>query len=101
MLSTSLSINSSSNDLLSTLSTASTQASTAQTASATTQTQAQEDTVKISQAAQERLLYKQGESVSTIASTLGTTAKAVNEDLGLTLEKEIAQTLQATQASAK
>jgi hypothetical protein len=66
----------------------------------TTTTQAastsQEDTVKISTAAQAKMLYKQGEGVSTIASALGTDTKTVNSLLGITLEKAIEKTLETT-----
>jgi len=61
-----------------------------------TATASQEDSVKLSAEAQAKSLYKQGQSVSTIASTLGTDTKTVNNYLGLTLEKEIEQTLQST-----
>jgi hypothetical protein len=56
----------------------------------------QQDSVKLSETAQAKLLYKQGDGVSTIASALGTTTKEIDNDLGLTLEKELEQTLQAT-----
>jgi hypothetical protein len=60
-----------------------------QTQQAETQASEQQDTVKLSQAAQAKLLYKQGQSVSAIASALGTTSSAIDEDLGITLEKAI------------
>jgi hypothetical protein len=56
----------------------------------------QEDTVKLSETAQAKLLYQQGSSVNTIAATLGATTKEVNNDLGITEEKAIEQTLEAT-----
>jgi len=79
-----------------TLTNASTQAPSQATTSTVATTTSQEDTVKLSETAQAKMLYKQGQSVSIIASTLGTTAKEINNDLGITLEKEIAQTLQST-----
>lgn len=103
MLSTWLNTTSTSSDFRSTLNASSTSNSastdTVQTASDNAQAKTEDDSVKLSQAAQERMLYKQGESVSTIASTLGTTSKTVNEDLGIALEKEIEQTLQATETA--
>ena len=61
----------------------------------------QSDTVKLSVAAQAKLLHSQGQSVSNIASTLGTTTKEINSDLGITLEKELEKALQETEAAAK
>jgi hypothetical protein len=72
--------------------------STTGTAQATTQT-ASQDTVKLSPQAQAKSLYHQGQSVATIASTLGTTSKQVDDYLGITLQQELQQTLQATQAA--
>jgi len=66
---------------------------TAQTTSQTTQ----QDTVKLSPKAQAKSLYHQGESVATIASSLGTTSKQIDDYLGITLQKELQQTLQATE----
>jgi len=60
-----------------------------------------DDTVKISLAAQAKLMHSQGQSVSNIASTLGTTTKEINSDLGITLEKELEKALQETEAAAK
>jgi hypothetical protein len=77
-----------------------TQTSTTSTAQKTeADTTSQEDSVKLSEAAQAKLLYKQGQSVSAIASLLGTTAKAIDDDLGLTLEKTIEKTLEETSAA--
>jgi hypothetical protein len=71
--------------------------SSTQTGAATkAATDSQEDTVKLSTAAQAKLLYKQGQSVSAIASSLGTTAKEVDDYLGITLEETLAKTLSAT-----
>ncbi len=79
------------------------QAAPAQTnAAASTAAQAatsQEDTVKLSAAAQAKLLHQQGQSISTIASSLGTTTKAVDSYLGITVEQAIEQTLQSTSAA--
>jgi len=41
-------------------------------------------------------LHSQGQSVGTIASSLGTTTKVINSDLGITLEKELEQAIQET-----
>jgi len=82
-----------------TLTNASTQTPSQATTSTATTASSQEDTVKLSETAQAKMLYKLGQSVSVIASTLGTTTKAINEELGITLEKEIAQTLQSTLAA--
>lgn len=70
-------------------------------ASTTTQTTSsdQEDSVKLSTEAQAKMLYKQGQSVSTIAASLGTDTKTVNNYLGITLEKTIEKTLQETESS--
>lgn len=70
-------------------------------ANATATSNSQNDTVKLSEAAQAKLLYSQGQGVSTIAKTLGTTTKEVNNDLGITLEKELEQTLEKTESAAK
>lgn len=58
-----------------------------------------QETVRLSEAAQAKLLYQQGESVSTIASSLGTTTKEINSDLGLEVEQELEKTLQETDAA--
>jgi DNA-binding NarL/FixJ family response regulator len=55
-----------------------------------------QDTVKISDSAQAKLLHRQGESVKSIAAALGTTTKTVDNYLGITEEKELEQTLEAT-----
>jgi hypothetical protein len=55
----------------------------------------QQDTVKLSETAQAKLLYKQGQSVSTIASTLGTSASAINADLGITLQKAVEKAIES------
>jgi hypothetical protein len=57
------------------------------------------DTVKLSTTAQAKLLHAEGQSVNTIAASLGTSAKAINDILGITLEKAIEKTLQETQAN--
>jgi DNA-binding NarL/FixJ family response regulator len=74
-----------------------TQATAAPQAAATqAATASQEDSVKLSSEAQAKLLYKQGQSVSNIASSLGTDTKTVNNYLGITLDKEIEKTLEST-----
>jgi hypothetical protein len=81
-------------------STTSSSSSAQQTKTNTQAAQSQDDTVKLSETAQAKLLHQQGQSVSAIASTLGTTTKAINEDLGITLEETIAKTLQETVSAA-
>jgi hypothetical protein len=56
-----------------------------------TASSSQEDTVKISQAAQAKLLHKQGESVSTIASSLGTDVSSIDGYLGIKATTQVAQ----------
>lgn len=63
---------------------------------ASTPAPAEDDSVKLSETAQAKLLYTQGQSVSAIAQTLATTTKEIDSDLGITLQNEIEQTLQAT-----
>lgn len=75
---------------------ATTQSKTADAKSTQTQTADTQDTVKLSQAGQAKMLYKQGQSVTAIAADLGTTSKAVNDLLGITLQKELTKTLEAT-----
>jgi predicted transcriptional regulator len=67
---------------------------TAQAAQAT----AEQDQVKLSAAAQAQMLYKQGESVNAIAQVLGTTAKTIDEYLGITEEKALQQIIAETAA---
>jgi DNA-binding NarL/FixJ family response regulator len=71
----------------------------AQQARQITQTSSEEDSVKLSAAAQAKMLYKQGESVSTIAHAMGTSTKTINDYLGITLEKELEKTLQETESA--
>lgn len=54
------------------------------------------ETVKLSAAAQAKALYHQGRSVTAIAAALGTTAKEVDNYLGITLEEALSQTLEST-----
>jgi len=56
----------------------------------------QQDTVKLSTAAQAKILYKEGSSVSVIAATLGTTKSAVNDLLGITLDKAMQAAIEST-----
>ncbi|MDR3750546.1 MAG: hypothetical protein P4K94_03575 [Terracidiphilus sp.] len=79
-----------------TLTNASTQTKSQDTTTTATKTSSQDDTVKLSEAGQAKLLYNQGKSVSLIASTLGTTSKEIDNDLGITLEKAIEKTLEST-----
>ena len=60
----------------------------------------QEDTVKLSAQAQAKLLHSEGQSVSTIAASLGTDAKTVDNYLGVTLTKELTKELEATEAAS-
>jgi hypothetical protein len=79
--------------------------STSATSTTSTETQAataqqQEETVKLSSAAQAKLLHQQGQSVTAIAASLGTTTKQVNDYLGITLQAELTKTLEATTQAA-
>ncbi|MDR3775349.1 MAG: hypothetical protein P4K97_00515 [Terracidiphilus sp.] len=80
-------------------STAKTTAVQTEQTTTTTATTAQEDSVKISAAAQAKLLHQQGQSVTVIAAALGTTTKAVDGYLGITLTQALEKTLQATEAA--
>lgn len=66
----------------------------------TTDAASTKDTVQISAAAQAKLLHQQGQSVAVIAASLGTTAKTVDDYLGIALTQELEKTLQATEAAA-
>jgi hypothetical protein len=76
----------------------------AKTTQASTTTQAdttsQADTVKISAAAQARVLRQAGQSVASIASALGTDTKTVDDYLGIAVTKAIDQALQAAEGAA-
>ena len=73
---------------------------TVQTANSTASTaNASQDTVKLSETAQAKLLYDQGKSVSLIASSLGTTTKEINNDLGIAAEQAMEKALQETDAA--
>lgn len=54
-----------------------------------------QDTVKISDSAQAKLLYRQGESVKSIAAALGTTTKTVDEYLNIAEQKELQEAVSA------
>jgi hypothetical protein len=71
------------------------------TDSTTATSNSQSDTVKLSVAAQAKLLHSQGQSVSNIASSLGTTTKEIDSDLGITIEKELEQAIQQTESASK
>jgi hypothetical protein len=71
------------------------------TASTTATPNSQSDTVKLSVAAQAKLLHSQGQSIANIANSLGTTTKEIDSDLGITLEKELEQAIQETESVAK
>ena len=72
----------------------------AQQTQQTTQATSDEDSVKLSAAAQAKMMYKQGQSVSSIAHSMGTTTKAVDDYLGITLQKELEKTLQETEKAS-
>jgi hypothetical protein len=57
-------------------------------------------TVKLSTEAQAKMLYKQGESVSTIAASLGATTKDVDNYLNITADEELEKAMQETIATA-
>jgi hypothetical protein len=63
---------------------------------ATTGAASQQDSVKLSTAGQAKLLHQEGQSVSAIASSLGTDTKAINNYLGITLDKALEQAIEAT-----
>jgi hypothetical protein len=71
------------------------------TASTTAAANSQSDTVTLSEAGKAKLLHSQGQGVSNIANSLGTTTKEIDSDLGITLEKELEKTLQETESAAK
>jgi hypothetical protein len=71
-----------------------------ETASTTATSDSQSDTVKLSVTAQAKLMHSQGQSVNDIANSLGTTAKEINSDLGITLEKALEKAIQATESAA-
>ena len=83
-------------------STSATHEATKTQASTTTQadTTSQADTVKISAAAQARVLRQAGQSVASIASALGTDTKTVDDYLGIAVTKAIDQALQAAEGAA-
>lgn len=61
---------------------------------------AQDDTVKLSETAQAKLMHQQGQSVSAIASALGTSTKQIDSDLNITLDEALQKTLEETTSSA-
>lgn len=60
----------------------------------------QDDSVKLSETAQAKLLHQQGQSVSAIAASLGTTTAAINEDLGITIDEALQKALEQTTAAS-
>ncbi len=60
----------------------------------------QPDTVKLSVAAQVKLLHRQGIPVSRIASSLGTNVAAIDKYLGITIAQPAATTAAAVKTSA-
>ena len=56
---------------------------------------ASQDTVDLSEQAQAKLLYQQGQSVAEIAAQMGTSTTAVNGYLGLLLQQELQQALKS------
>lgn len=67
---------------------------------ATTTTSSTKDAVEISAAAQAKLLHQQGQSISSIASALGTDTKTVDDYLGITLTNELTATLKAAESAS-
>jgi hypothetical protein len=57
--------------------------------------------VRLSETARAKLLHSQGEAVQAIASSLGTTSKEIDNDLGITLDEELQKVLQETESAAK
>lgn len=77
------------------------QPTTQPTSTASSSSSAQDDdTVKLSETAQAKLMHQQGQSVSAIAASLGTTTKQIDQDLSITLDEELQKTLEATTSSA-
>jgi hypothetical protein len=71
------------------------------TANTTATHKSQGDTVTLSEAAQARLMRAQGKSVSNIASSLGTSTKEIDNDLGITVEEALEKAIQQTESAAK
>jgi len=71
------------------------------TANTTATPKSQGDTVTLSEAAQARLMRAQGKSVSSIASSLGTSTKEIDNDLGITVEEALEKAIQQTESAAK
>jgi hypothetical protein len=57
------------------------------------------DTVTLSAAAQAKVLHQSGQSVASIASSLGTDTKTVDEYLGITVSNAINEALKAATAA--
>ena len=62
-------------------------------------TTSKEDTVTLSAAAQAKVLHQSGQSVASIASSLGTDTKTVDEYLGITVTNAINEALKAATAA--
>jgi uncharacterized FlaG/YvyC family protein len=73
----------------------------AQATTTTNNSTAQSDSVRLSETARAKLLHSQGEAVQAIASSLGTTSKEIDNDLGITLDEELQKVLQETESAAK
>jgi len=58
-----------------------------------------EDTVTLSAAAQAKILHQSGQSVASIASSLGTDTKTVDDYLGITVTNAINDALKAATAA--
>lgn len=56
---------------------------------------ASQDTVDLSEQAQAKLLYQQGQSVAEIAAQMGTNTTTINGYLGLMLQAELQQALRS------
>jgi len=73
---------------------------TQQTTATTSDTKtSEEDTVKLSAAAQAKAMHQSGQSIASIASALGTDTKTVDSYLGITVTEAIEQTLKAAEAT--
>jgi hypothetical protein len=62
-------------------------------------TTSKEDTVTLSAAAQAKVLHQSGQSVASIASSLGTDTKTVDDYLGITVTNAINEALKAATAA--
>lgn len=66
----------------------------------TTATTASDDSVQISAAAQAKLLHQSGQSVTSIASALGTDTKTVDDYLGIATTEALTAALKSAESAA-